>query len=107
VSTSVGASIRQQLSKKITVSLNAGYSTEPLTSIEPATLPQYFFGTPPRTPLTVDETDSSTTFGVTLAYAIVERGNISVFYSINQNSSSQANYSYSSSQIGFSLSYQY
>jgi hypothetical protein len=107
VATSFGASIQQQLSKKISFALNAGYSTEPLTSIVPGPLPQYFFGAPPRSDLSVDRQNTTTSYGANLSYAIVKRGSISVFYSINQNNSSQANYSYSSSQIGFSLSYRY
>jgi hypothetical protein len=107
VATAVGGSIRQQLSKKFTLTVNAGYSTIPLTSIEPGPLPQFFLGTPPRTSLVVDEEDNSTSFGVSLSYAVVERGLISVFYTVNDNAAGQANYSYSSSQIGFSLSYRY
>jgi hypothetical protein len=107
VATSVGASIRQGLSKKISLSLNAGYSTEPLTSIVPAPLPQYFLGAPPRTTLTEDLSNSSTSFGASLSYAVIERGAISIFYTINDNSSTQGNYAYSSHQVGLTLSYRY
>jgi len=107
VATSVGGSIQQQLSKKLSLAFNAGYSTEPLTSIVPGPLPQYFLGTPPRTTLTEDLNNNSTSFGASLSYAVIKRGTISVFYSVNDNSSSQANYSYSSHQVGLSLSYRY
>lgn len=101
VATRVGGSIRQQLSKKWSVALNAGYSTEPLTSIVPGPLPPYFLGTPPRTSLAVDEEDSSTTFGASVSYAVVEHGAISAFYMVNNNSSGQSNYKYSSTRLGF------
>lgn len=107
VATTVGGSIRQQLSKKISLALNAGYSTEPLTSIVPGPLPQYFLGTPPRTTLTEDMNSSSTSLGVSLSYAVLERVNMSVYYTINNNSSGQSSFAYSSRQAGLSLSYRY
>jgi hypothetical protein len=108
VATTVGASIAQRLSPKLSLSLNAGYSTEPLIGIVPGQpLPQYFLGTPPRTALVEDEEQNSTSVGVGLSYAVLQRVAIAAFYSVSQNSSSQSNYKYSSSQIGFSVSYSY
>jgi hypothetical protein len=105
--TGVGASFRQELSKKFSLTLSAGYTTEPLTSIEPAPLPQFFLGPPPTSTLTVVRNNDYTSFGITLSYAILKRGSISAFYSANQNSSGQANFKYSSSQVGLSASYRY
>lgn len=107
VVTTVGGGISQQLSKKISVSLNAAYSTEPLTSIVPGPLPQFFFGAPPRSNLEEIQNNTITTYGISLNYAIIPRGNISAFYTHVENDSTQNNFSYSSSQVGFSLSYRY
>jgi hypothetical protein len=107
VITSVSASIQQQLSKKLSLAFNAGYGTEPLTSLEPAPLPRYFVGTPPTTALAVDEKNTSTSYGVSLSYAVLTRVNLTTFYSVGENASTQANFKYSSTQIGFSLTYAY
>jgi hypothetical protein len=107
VVTGVNAAIRQQLSKKFALTLSAGYTTEPLTSIEPAPLPKYFLGPPPVRALTVVENNDYTTVGITLSYAVISRGFISVFYTSSDNSSGQANFKYSSSQVGLSASYRY
>jgi hypothetical protein len=107
VATRVAASISQQFSKKWSAALNAGYSTEPLTSIVPAPLPRYFLGVPPTTSLVEDEEQNSTSYGIRLTYAVVERATISLFYTINDNSTGQANYSYSSHQVGLSLTYRF
>ncbi|MGO8697128.1 MAG: hypothetical protein ACLQVY_05355 [Limisphaerales bacterium] len=107
VVTGVNGAIRQQLSKKFALSLSAGYTTEPLTSIEPAPLPQFFLGPPPVRALTVVEKNDYTTVGATLSYAVIARGIISVFYMSSDNSSGQANFKYSSSQLGVSASYRY
>jgi hypothetical protein len=107
VLTSVGGSIVQQLSRKFSLGLSAGYTMEPLTSIEPVALPPFFIGTPPATTLTVDRKDTYTTYGVSLNYAIITRGSISAFYSSTDNSSGQANFKYSSSQVGLSVNYRY
>jgi hypothetical protein len=107
VVTSISASLRQELSKKIFFSLSAGYMTEPLTSVEPAPLPEFFFGPPPARALTVVENNSYTTVGVSLYYAVISHGSLSIFYSASDNSSGQANFKYSSTQVGLSASYRY
>jgi hypothetical protein len=50
---------------------------------------------------------SSTSLGVSLSYAVLERVNMSVYYTINNNSSGQSSFAYSSRQAGLSLSYRY
>jgi hypothetical protein len=107
VITGVNAAIRQQLSTKFSLTLTAGYTTEPLTSIEPAPLPQFFLGPAPTRTLTVVENNDYTSVGVALSYAVISRGLISVFYSSSDNSSGQANFKYSSTQVGASASYRY
>jgi hypothetical protein len=105
--TGVNGAIRQQLSPKFFLTLSAGYMTEPLTSIQPAPLPPFFLGPPPTRTLTVVENNDYTTVGVTLSYAVISRGIISVFYTSSDNSSGQANFKYSSTQVGLSASYRY
>jgi hypothetical protein len=105
--TSVGAAVSQQLTKKLTLSVNAGYSSEPLTEIVAAPLPQFFLGAPPRTALSEDQENNTTSLTISLSYLPIKNGAITVSYSKSDNSSGQANFSYSSSQIGLTLSYQY
>jgi len=107
VVTGVNALIRQQLSPKFSLSLLASYSSQPLTSIEPAPLPQFFLGPPPLRALTVVENNNYTSVSVTLSYAVISRGILSVFYTSSDNSSGQANFKYSSTQVGVSANYRY
>jgi len=107
VNTAVSASIRQQLSPKLSLAVNGGYSTEPLTSIVPAPQPKYFLGRAPTTFLTENEPQNSTSFSVSLSYAVVAQGAFAVFYSVNDTSSGQSNFGYSSTQVGFSINYRY
>jgi hypothetical protein len=107
VTTAVGASIRQILSQKWSLTLNAGYTTEPLTGIVPQALPQFFVGAAPRTFLVQDETLHSATIGMTLSYAIVKRVSLSAYCSVNDTTSSQSNFRYTSTQIGFTANYSY
>jgi len=94
--TAYNGTIRQQLSKKFSVEANAGYTTIPVTSIEPG---------PSR--LQVVQNDTITSFRTTLSYAVVERATFSAFYEVRDNSSGQAGFAYWSHQVGFSLDYRY
>lgn len=107
VNTGVNGALRQELTKKLSLTLSAGYMTEPLTSIEAAPLPKFFFGAPPLQTLTVIENNSYTTFAAALSYAVITRGTVAVFYNVSDNSSGQANFKYSSTQVGLSASYHY
>jgi len=111
VETTISGSIRQQFSKKFSLTLNAGYSTEPQTQIVPAPLLKYkyYFGTPPTgtSYLTQDESQSATSFSATLAYAFTTHGSFSVFYSVADTSSGQGSYAYSSTQYGFTVGYSF
>jgi hypothetical protein len=106
-STALSLGLSQEITRKISLSLNYGYSTEPLQSIVPAPLPQYFFGNPTTTALEEIRNDTTTSYRLSLNYALVTRGSASIFYSISKNGTDQANFSYTSHQIGFSLTYQY
>jgi hypothetical protein len=111
--TAFGGSVRQQLSKKISIGVNAGYTSIPQTSIvaEPEQqLPQYFFGTAPSSPVILVQeanTDTVKSCGISLSYAVVQRATISVFYTVRDNSSSEAELSGWSHQGGFSFNYHY
>jgi hypothetical protein len=107
VTTSVSGSIQEQLSKKISIGADASYSTIPLTSIEPGPQPEFFIGAAPRTTLQEVQNQTVTSYRVDLSYAVVERANLSVFYTVRDSSSGQAAFSYWSHQVGLSLSYQY
>jgi len=104
VSTSFSGSIRQQLSKKLSLEGDASYSTTPYTGIETAMV-GFHFGNAPA--LQVVRNDTTTSYRISLAYNIVERASLSIFYSLSDNTSSQSGFGYSSRQIGLSLSYQY
>lgn len=51
--------------------------------------------------------DDYYTFSATLSYPFLRRGTISAFYQASSDSSSQAGYSYSSSQVGGQISYRF
>ena len=105
--TSVAALIQQQLLNKLSFALSASYSSEPFTSIEVAPLPQYYLGFPPRSALVTVRSDTFETFNARLTYLLSQRLTASVFYTLSENSSGQANFKYTSSQEGLSLSYLY
>jgi hypothetical protein len=107
VITSVSGSIRQQLSKKFSIQGDAGYTTFPQTSIVPEPLPQFFLGAPPISALQEVNNEDSTFFRFSLSYTVVDRLTFSAFYSLSDYASGQANFDYSSRQVGFSLSYRY
>ena len=95
VETEVGGWVRQQLTPKLSLAVNAGYTTEPLTGVVPAPQPRYFLGPAPTAYLTETEQQNTTTYGVSLSYAFVTHGAFTAFYSVNNNSSSQSNFKYS------------
>jgi hypothetical protein len=106
-STSVGMALRQGLSPKLSLSVTGGYSSSTYKAIQPGTLPQYYLGTPTTTALQVTRDDTTTDIGINLAYAFRPHLNGLLSYSYSDNSSSQGNYSYSSSQISVQMSYRY
>jgi hypothetical protein len=107
VVTAFSGSIQQNLSKKLSLEANAGYTTMPETGIEPGPLPQYYFGSPTHGTLQEVNNETTTSFSISLSYAVVERTNFSVFYTVRDNTSGQANFAYWSHQVGFSLNYRY
>jgi len=105
--TSVGAGLQQQLTRKLSLSVSGGYGTSSYQSIQPGILPQYYLGTPTSTALQVTRSDITRYVGASLSYAFRPRLRGSVSYSYSKNSSSQSDFTYSSSQYSVQLSYEY
>jgi hypothetical protein len=98
---------RQQLLKILYLDITGTYSSEPYTSIAPGVLPKYYFGTPPASTLQVTRVDTSKTVSFGLTCTIHEHLQASVYYNVSEVQSSQSAYSFSTSQVGFSLNYTY
>jgi hypothetical protein len=107
VITSVTASIRQHLVGKLNFEMTGGYASEPFDSIEAGPLPAYFLGVAPRTTLAVTRLDTRTFAQCRLSMIIHTRLTASIFYMINNNASSQANFNYAGQQAGLELNYRY
>jgi len=107
VITSVTAQVRQHLVGKLHFEIIGGYTSEPFDSIETGPLPPYFLGTPPRTTLAVTRLDTRTYAQFRLVMTIRTRLTASIFFMLNKNASSQANFNYSGRQVGLELNYRY
>jgi hypothetical protein len=107
VSTSFSGSIRQQLSKKMSLTFSGSYSTTPSTTIAAGSLPQYYIGPPIAAAQQEVRNDTITSFQTSFSYLATSRITFSLYYLLSQNSSGQANFAYASHQFGFSLNYQY
>jgi hypothetical protein len=108
VSTVLSLGLQHRLTTKLGVMLSGGYTSASYINIEPNfALPGSYYGNPPVTPLSVVRNDSYSFVGASLHYALMQRLTASAFYSYSENSSSQGNFAYSSSQVGFQLRYQY
>jgi hypothetical protein len=105
--TGLSASLRQQLTRKLTLSLTGAYDSSSYQGIQPGPLPQHFLGIPPTTSLQVTRDDVTTEIGVSLNYAFRPRWSGSVAYTYSDNSSSQDLFSYSSSQFTVQVNYRY
>lgn len=57
--------------------------------------------------LPVDRNDNTRTYNLKLSTTLLGRGTIDVFYTHNQNSSSVAGFTFSSSQVGVEVGYRY
>jgi hypothetical protein len=103
----VSVALQQQLTRKLNLTVSGGYGDSSYQAIQPCVLPQYYLGTPTTSALQVTRHDVTTDIGVALGYAFRPRWNGLVSYSYSENSSSQGNYSYSSSQFSVQVSYTY
>jgi len=107
VVTSVMAGIRQRIIGKLYFSVNGTYVSEPYTSIVAGPLPPYYLGIPPTTALAQTRSDTIKTLRFSLSTAFRSHLTGSVFYLINEDTSSQANFSYTGNQVGLQLNYRF
>jgi Putative beta-barrel porin 2 len=85
--------LNQRLLKKLYLDLSGGYHTSEYVATTVDTL--------------TDRTDDYYSFNVQLRCPFPKRGTLAAFYQISDNSSTQSAFSYTSSQFGFEISYQY
>jgi len=91
--TSISAGLLQRLLKHFYLGVNGGYHTSSYISTVTGTA--------------TTRTDDGFNFGTSLNCTFLKHGSFSVFYNYNENSSSEANFSFSSSQIGCEIGYRY
>jgi hypothetical protein len=103
--TSVSASLQQNITPKLSFIMSGGYSWEPYTSIEISPLPQFYLGVAPRSVLETVRKDTFESLNLRLNYLMTRRITGSVFYTLSENSSEQSNFKYTSLQEGLSISY--
>jgi hypothetical protein len=107
VITSVTVGLRQHIVGRTFLGVTAGYVSEPYTSIVPGALPPYFFGNPPTGALVQTRSDTRTNVRISLSTVFGPRLTGSIFYVYNDNTSSQANFSYSGNQVGLQMNYRF
>jgi|GEM_PF-301296 len=100
-------SLLQPVTRKISLSLTGGYSDSSYAALVVGPLPAFWIGSAPSTVLSVDRRDTFTFTSASLRYAILNRLNLSIYYTREQNSSSQNSFAFTSSQFGAQLSYRY
>ena len=91
--TTISASLRQRLLKKLELDVSGGYFT---TSYTATTV-----GVP------VNRDDHGTFVNARLSAVVLKRATVAVFYARSDNSSNVPGYSYSSSQVGLELGYRF
>ncbi len=93
-STFISAGLHQRLLGKLHLNLSGGYgsSTYHASTTAPASSRSDY---------------DTTSFSASLSASFLKRGSASVSYSVNYNSSGAASYDYTTSVIGFQLSYRY
>src|SRR5262249_37620966 len=92
--TSVGIGLQQRLLGALRLSLGFNYSVNDFKAT----------GGPQ---LIVARTDTTQSYTAGLDLPFLKHGDVGVFYSYNQNSSSQPGFGFSSSEVGVSLSLSY
>jgi len=107
VVTAAQAGITQVLTPKLTVELSGSYSTTPFTSIVPGALPPYYIGAPPVTPLTEVRSDRLISGKIDFGYKVTSKTLVSIFYTLGEDTTAQANFKYTTSQIGLAVNYRY
>ena len=92
-STTLMASVRQRLLTKLFLDASGGYFTTSYSATEAG--------------LAVSRNDHGTFLNLRLSLQVLKRGTAAVFYHRSENSSDQAIFTYSSSQVGFELGYRF
>jgi hypothetical protein len=92
-STGVSAGLNQRLVKKLFLDLSGGYQTVKYISS--------------LTTSASNRKDDYDYLHAQLSCAFLKRGTLAVFYQISRNDSSQAGYSFTSHQVGFSIGCRY
>jgi hypothetical protein len=105
VTTSIGISYSQELTKKISLSVSVGYVTEPYTTIVPATGQTPISLTPPQAASLLKNDNISTSYSIVLSYAVFSKISVSAFYSISDYSTGVSGSGFYSHQAGLSTSY--
>jgi hypothetical protein len=94
-STSISAGLHQRLLGKLYLDLSGGYGTSTYHASSTA-------------PFAANVSNyDTTTFSARLSAAVLKRGTVAIFYSVNYNSSGAAIYDYTTTQVGLQLSYRY
>lgn len=113
--TSFGASLRQELSRKWSVSVSGSYLNSPYqtTQVVPSSspfvnnVPGQPVVAPPTEALAIDRVDNQWSITVDLSWAATANGTASVFYAYSQNTAGLSAYQYSSTQVGLALGYRF
>ncbi|HEX4645742.1 MAG TPA: outer membrane beta-barrel protein [Verrucomicrobiae bacterium] len=92
--TGVSAGLSQRLFKKFYLGLNGSYANASYIATA-------------RNAIFPGRSDDFYSFSARLSHIILKRGSVALTYQYNDNSSSQAGYSFASNQIGLELSYKY
>jgi len=107
VITSVIATVRQHIVGTMYFSVNGSYALESYSSIVPGPLPAPYSGDRTTTDLVETRSDTRTSVKFSLSTTFHTRLTASIFYLLNDNESSQANFSYSGNQVGLLLNYHF
>jgi uncharacterized protein (PEP-CTERM system associated) len=91
--TSISLALNQRLLGLVYLTLSGGFSNN-----------RYIAST---AGLALNRQDDTVSFAANLSYAFTARGNISIFYNFNDNSSSSGAFDYSSNQIGLQVGYRF
>jgi len=112
--TSFGVGIQYMLSPKLNLGLSAGYSDSTYDAILPGAVTYNLVPVGSSgaslvtvTPLQETRNDSGESFAVSVSYLITPRINTGASYSYSENKSSVSDFTYSSSQVTFSLTYSF
>jgi len=90
-STTLGIGVQQRILKHFQLGISGGYHTATYVSSNPG--------------LATTRDDSGFSYGVSLGFGFLKRANFSAFYNYSENSSSESNFAFGSTQVGFSVGY--